>query len=379
MNITIDSAALRLVCVNAAKNLAGRNGLPIMHCFLFETTDELLVVKTSDGENWSNYCVPANITVMDGERQKFCIEATTFLNMLDELPSQPIGIDVKGNTGTIRYQNGVANLPVLDTKDFPRPLESAKKEVRLSVPLLRDIINRNLFAVADDELRPVMNGICFDFRGKELVTASADQSRLCRYTHPDVEWESDAYIVTKRCAQLMLVLIEHHAKRLGKGEVGEVTLAFSEKNVTIYAGKDSLHCRLISGSYPNYNAVIPQKSPYQLEVNRLEMISAIRRVMVMSSEDSPTIELSAYYGRLVLRANNVDFSSSSEEKLSCRWNGGEGFRIGLSGIFLKEILSYLATEEVSVELTNEKTAAVFRGVGDEEDVLMLLMPRLISS
>lgn len=379
MDITVDSSSLHTVCVNASKTTPTKSSLPITACLLIEITTDSLLVTTTDMENWSLYTLPADISFQDNESKTFCIEKTALLSMLRELPSQPVNISINNNTATIRYANGYAKLPILDAKDFPKPQAiSTEKTLSLSAQMLLGIIEKAMYAISEDILRPVLNGIYFDFTGQELVTVSTDCHSLCRYTHPGIEWERSAFIMSKRCAILVQAMLENHLKQFKKND-SQVLMSFDKKNIKIVAGNDYIISRIIEGKFPNYNLVIPQKALYKLEVNRQALINAIRRTVVFANKESPLLDLEISYGKLIIKTQDICFSTSSEEKVTCRWTGGANFHIGFKGTFLRNTLENIMEEEVTIDLTDESHAGIFKGINSKDDILMLLMPMKLNT
>ena len=138
-------------------------------------------------------------------------------------------------------------------------------------------------------------------------------------------------------------------------------------------------CRLIEGRYPNYNSVIPQNNPHKVTIDRQQLISALRRVSVFSSQASSLIKLRLQNNQIVISAQDIDFSTSAEESLTCQYDGNP-MSIGFKSTFLIDILNNISATEVVIELADPSRAGVIVPVEQEEneDLLMLLMPMMLN-
>ena len=233
-------------------------------------------------------------------------------------------------------------------------------------------INRAVFATADDELRPVMNGIYFDITTEDITMVASDGHKLVRCKTLAAKGnERAAFILPKKPANLM--------KNLLPKEQGTVTIEFDERNAVVTLESYRMVCRLIEGRYPNYNSVIPQNNPYKVTVDRLLLIGALRRVSIFSSQASSLIKLRMQENRIVISAQDIDFSTSAEETLACQY-AGNPMSIGFKSTFLIDILNNISADEVVIELADPSRAGVIVPAEQEEneDLLMLLMPMMLN-
>ena len=164
-------------------------------------------------------------------------------------------------------------------------------------------------------------------------------------------------------------------------EEGEVKMTFDQKNVVFELSNSTLVCRLIEGAYPNYNVVIPQANPNKLLVDRVGLLNAIKRVAVCSNPSTNLIRLDIADNKVVLAAQDVNFSISANETLSCSYEGAP-ITIGFKSTFLVEILTNLETPTILVELADSTRAGVYKPVYDDvqaSSTLMLLMPMMINA
>ena len=246
--------------------------------------------------------------------------------------------------------------------------------VEMDVDVLLAGINKTLFATADDDLRPVMNGVYVNLAGESLTFVATDAHKLVKFTADEAGVNQNAsFILPKKPANLLrnLLLKEEDA----------VKVCFDKKNVVFTFSGSTLTCRLIEGNYPNYNAVIPAANPNRVIVDRVELLNAIKRVAVCSNQATNLIVLSIASNMINLTAQDLDFSYSAKEALSCSYEG-DAITIGFKSTFLVDILSNIETPSVVVELADSSRAGVFKPVYDDKQpysTLMLLMPMMINA
>ena len=233
-------------------------------------------------------------------------------------------------------------------------------------------INRSIFATAQDELRPVMNGIYFDMTPDALAIVASDGHKLVRNKNYTIKSEVPAaFILPKKPATLL--------KNVLQRDGGDVVIRFNERNAEIKFGESTLSCRLIEGRYPNYNSVIPMNNPNQITIDRKSLIGALRRVLPFASDSSQLIRFRVESGKLTLSSEDIDFATSAKEELTCEYSGTP-MSIGFKGPSLTEILNNLDSEEVIVELADPSRAGLIvpSEQPENEDVLMLIMPMLLN-
>ena len=373
MKFTVSSSALFGHLQAISRVINSKNALPILDCFLFEIQDGLLTITVSDSETTMVTSVEVNDCDMNG---RFAVTARTLLDALKEIPEQPLAFQVNLDTLEImvQYQNGKYSLMGQHADEFPlsAKLSDNNVKVELDAQVLLNGINRALFATADDELRPTMNGIYFDITTDDITMVASDGHKLVRCKTVAAKGdERAAFILPKKPANLLKNL-------LGK-EQGQVTIAFDERNAMFTMEGYKMVCRLIEGRYPNYNAVIPQNNPYKVTIDRQLMLGALRRVSIFSSQASSLIKLRLQDNQIVISAQDIDFSTSAEETLVCQYVGNP-MSIGFKSTFLIDILNNISSSEVIVELADPSRAGVIIPAEqvENEDLLMLLMPMTLN-
>ena len=373
MKFIVSSTALSIHLQAVSRVINSKNALPILDCFLFDLQEGTLSVTASDSETTMVTSLEVNESDADG---RFAVTAKTLLDALKEIPEQPLAFDVNINTLEInvQYQNGKYSLMGQNADEFPQLTQLGDNAVRVEIDaeVLLNGINRSVFATADDELRPVMNGIYFDITTDDITMVASDGHKLVRCKTLAARGnERAAFILPKKPANLM--------KNLLAREQGTVTIEFDERNAVFTLENYRMVCRLIEGRYPNYNSVIPQNNPYKVTIDRQSLIGALRRVSIFSSQASSLIKLRLSNNQITISAQDIDFSTSAEETQTCQYDGND-MSIGFKSTFLLDILNNISAEEVVIELADPSRAGVIIPVEQEEneDLLMLLMPMMLN-
>ena len=372
MRFTLSSTALSSKLNMLAKVIGAKNSLPILDCFLFEVTNGEMTVTASDSDN----VIKSTIALTENEGEgEFCVPNRVILDALKELPEQPLSFEVDTDTYAIKiaYQNGLYNFTGQNAEEYPRTqgMNDACTSITLPTTVLIDNISRTLFATASDELRPVMNGVYFDLRPDALAIVASDGHKLVRNRNYTIKSETpSSFNLPKKPASLL--------KNILSKDSDDAVIKFDDRSAEITFGDGMMRCRLIDGRYPNYNSVIPN-NPNEITVDRKGLISALRRVLPFASESSQLVRFSIEPGRLEVSSEDLDFSTSAKEQLSCEYSGNP-LSIGFKGSSLNEVLSNLSSDNIILQLADPSRAGIIVPAEqpENEDVLMLIMPMLLN-
>lgn len=373
MKFVVSSATLLSHLQAISRVINSKNTLPILDCFLLELDGNVLTITAADNETRLETKIEVNSSEGTGSL------AINFKNLLDplrELPDQPLTFDVNDETLEIYiyYHNGKYNFVGLKGDEYPRPkeLNESAIELTISAATLFNGINRTVFATADDELRPVMNGIYFDITTDDLTFVASDGHKLVRIIHKDVKGNGkSSFILSKKPANLLRSLLSK--------EDGMVEVKFDENNAYITMSNFVMICRFVEGRYPNYNSVIPQNNSNNVTLDRLALLNALKRVSVFSNPASSLVKLQLSEDKIVLSAQDIDFLISAEEMIPCQYNGNV-MNIGFKAVFLIDILNNIPSTDVKIELSDPSRAGIILPAENEEneDMLTLLMPMMLN-
>ena len=374
MRFTVSSSALSSKLNMLAKVIGSKNSLPILDCFLFQVANGEMSITASDSDNVIKSTLA--LTDHDGEGE-FCVPNRVILDALKELPEQPLHFDVDaaGEAVAIKivYQNGLYNFTGQSAEEYPRTqsMNDACTTVSLPTEMLINNISRSLFATANDEFRPVMNGIYFDLTADALAIVASDGHKLVRSKNFTIKSESpSAFNLPKKPASLL--------KNILSKDGDDAIIKFDDRSAEIQFTDGVMRCRLIDGRYPNYNSVIPN-NPNEVTVDRRGLQSALRRVLPFASESSQLIRFHIESGRFEVSSEDIDFSTSAKEQMSCEYNGSP-ISIGFKGSSLMEILSNLTSDNIIIQLADPSRAGIIVPAEqpENEDILMLIMPMLLN-
>lgn len=374
MKFTVSSTALLNLLQATGKVISNKNTLPILDYFLFELNDGILKITASDLET----TLVGTLAIENIEEEGIiAIPAKRVLDTLREFPEQPLTIEANDSTWevSISWKSGKLVIPGTSGLSYPKP-SSLEAENASTIEVVADSllngIEKTIFATADDEMRPVMNGIYINIDTDNVIFVATDAHKLVKNNLKMNTGIQSSFILPKKPANLL--------KGILPKEEEPIKIEFDKKNVIFSLSKYILICRLIEGTYPNYNAVIPANNPNKVTVDRVEFMNSIKRVAVSSNPSTNLIKLDIESNLVKLTAQDIDYSVSAEESISCSYEG-DPIVIGFKSTFLTEILANLQTEQIVIELADSTRAGVFKPVGDEDenqDILMLLMPMIIN-
>lgn len=374
MRFNLSSTALSSRLLTLSRVPASKNSLAILDCFRFGVHNNQLTITASDNENvmWN----VLNLDECDGEGD-FCVNSKTILNAVRELPEQPLSLEVNFDEMkiSINYQNGNYGFPINSSEEWPAltPVDDNAVSLSVTADALLGGLSRSLFATAQEELRPVMNGIYFDLTPEYLAVVASDGHKLVRNQYLTVKSETLAsFIMPKKPATLL--------KNVLSKDGGDVVIRFDGRAAEVNYGDGVLYCRLIEGHYPNYNAVIPSDNPNLLTIDRKILLSAVRRMLPFASDTSELIRFHLENGKLELSAQDIDFATNAKESITCEYNGAP-MSIGFKGSSIIEILSNLESDNITIQLADPSRPGVIvpEDQPENESVTMLAMPMLLEN
>jgi DNA polymerase III subunit beta len=370
MKFIVSSSALlkQLQQINGVINT--NTVLPILEDFLFEIEKNKLTVVATDLETVMK--IRMDIEAKDSGR--VCIPARILMDSLKNLPDQPLTFNIDKNFGVeITSDNGKYKVMGENPDNFPKePASDDTNGFTISSSALLTAINKTLFAVSNDDLRPAMTGVYFELDKKGIVFVATDAHRLVRYRRKDVSCpKSDNFIVPKKPLNLLKGALPDNED--------ELTLSYNSNHLFVNHGSTQLVCRLIDARFPDYKVVIPTDNPYKMTIGRTDFQSALRRVSIFSNKSTNQVALNISGSELQLAAQDVDFSFEGNERMKCQYDG-ENMQIAFNAKFLIEMLSGTPSEEVKVELSTSTKAGIIKPVEEDEneELLMLVMPLMLN-
>ena len=373
MKLIISSSELLRGVMAVAKAIPAKSPLPILENFLFDLKENILAITASDSELTLKTQVEVESTVEEG---RIAVPAKHMMDLLKELPDQPLTISTSSDSSFVcSWASGESTLPYFPAEDYPEISGTDDTAVTLQFPAqsLVDGISSTIYATADDEIRPAMNGIYFDIDLASTTLVASDSHKLICYTTTDVKAsEKASFILHKKPAAILKAIIGKDAET--------VDVSFDSKNAVFKFGQTMVICRLVVGKYPKYRDVIPQNNSNILRINRTQLLNTVKRVSVCSNKASNHIKFDLKSGCLMVSAQDLGFSIAAHETLACQYDG-EDLTIGFKSPFIIEILSNMNCGELVMKFLDSKRAALVVPAETEEEsekICGIIMPIMIS-
>ena len=373
MEFKVSSATLLKGILDVSKAIPSKTALPILENFLFVVKGSILEITASDQELTLRTCVELDTTVQDGS---IAVPARQIIELFKALPDQPVTIRTSSDSSfECLWSNGNSSLPYFPAEDYPAIKGAGEDALSVKFPAqtLVEGINGTIYATADDEMRPAMNGIFFDISETSTTLVASDSHKLICYTTADVEAQQTAsFILHKKAAAVLRSTID----KLD----GTVDVTFDANTVVFTIGSTMMVCRLVVGKYPRYREVIPQNNSNILKIDRQRLLGTVRRVAVCANKASNHIKLDLAPGQIEITAQDLGFAIAAYEKLDCEYNGAP-LSIGFKSSFLIEILSNMTCETLVIKFADSRRAALILPAEEDstnEKICGIIMPIMVS-
>lgn len=373
MKFVISSSVLSSRLMTIGRVIVQKNTIPILDCFCFDIQGTTLTITASDND--TTLTAKAELNECDSD-VRFAVNAKTLQDAIKEIPDQPLECYL--NTGsyelTVEYQNGQYKLMGQSAEEYPTPAisDETRLEFDLECQKLVPSITRCMIAAANDTLRPQLNTICFDIHSQEvsLVSSNGNQLALTKLAMPELNAEG-SYLLGTRPASLLKGM-------LAKAE-GNVHFSIGQRTAIVHTEEYSLTSRLVEGRFPNYRSVIPQDNPNIVTVNRLALVSALRRVLVFANAQAVLVKFRLGPNTMNISSQDIDFGKSAEENMLCDYMGTP-MRIAFKGSVLLDLINNIEGDDITLKLSDPSRAGLIVPAKQKEgeEVLMLIMPSVFN-
>jgi DNA polymerase-3 subunit beta len=370
MKFIVSSSQLLKQLQHIAGVINANTVLPILEDFLFEVEKNKLNVVATDLET----VMRVQLDIEAKDSGKVCIPARILIDSLKNIPDQPLTFNIDKNFAVeITSDNGKYKVMGENPENFPKePAADDTTSFTMTASALITAINKTLFAVSNDDLRPAMTGVYFELNNDYVQFVATDAHRLVRYKRTDVKApKADSFIVPRKPLNLLKAALPDNQD--------EITLNYNSNHLFVKHGTTQMSCRLIDARFPDYKVVIPADNPYKMTVGKGDFQSALRRVNVFSNKSTNQVVLNISGSELQLAAQDVDFSFEGNERMKCQYDG-EDLAIAFNARFLIEMLNAADSDEVRMELATPTKAGIIKPteVDAEEELLMLVMPLMLN-
>lgn len=371
MNFIVSSAALLKELTKINGVITANPVVPILENFLFEIENKKLTITASDLQT----SIIAELEVGAKTDGSVAVPARILIDTLKNLPEQPVTISVNEENFAIEISsdNGRYKLAGENAADFPKVQAITNGEIiDFSTEILRHAVNNTIFATSNDELRPAMTGVFIKFSDSSTTFVATDGHRLVRYRRVDIASEKESSIIIPRKALNLL-------KTTLPEDDSTVVVEYNQSNAFFKFGNIRMVCRLIDERFPDYENVIPLDNENEIIIDRLELMSSLRRISIYANKTTNQVRMKFLGSELQISAEDLDFSSEANERLSCQ-HDGEDIEIGFNAKLIVELLNTLHSNQVRLTLSRPNKAGLFYPVekADNEDILMLAMPVMLN-
>lgn len=376
MKITVSKTELYNKLKTVGRIIQRTNTLPQCDYFMFNIVNNELEITGSD----SSGIIRGKVNLVDIENPsslslKFLVDKP-IMEAVKELSEQPIVIEIDEKTFHVKvcYKNGVFDggfeMQGCSSDAFPAiVMDDEPISISLERSILLEGLKSALPFIANDTLRPVMNGVYIHSKDDKIIFVATDSNILSLREYP-IAFPEFGTIIPGKTAKMITDII-------GESKESQIKISISSKNISVITESYTLIYRLIEGRYPNYRGVIPKEFKSSSTVNISEIKSALSRVIVFANKNSILTTIDVNAGAIQINAQDIDYSTSAAETIFCEFDG-DPVKIGFNGNKLIETLSAISSEECVIELTDPSRAAIIHPVG-VEGVTLLIMPLTINN
>lgn len=365
MRFTISREKLQEGLAAVAPTVPAKTTLPVLANILLETTERGIRLSGTD----LDIAVSGEVSAEVEASGAMTVPARKLTDIARELPPAPVKIAAMGEQRMVlecgRSKFKLLGLPRDEFPSFPQVRFEDSWRVRSGD--LQNLISHTSFAVSVEESRPILNGVLWELRADHMRMVATNGHRLACMDVPmsaPTRVASDLIIPPKAL---------EHVRRLFPAEE-ELEIAQGENHLGFRSPFTSVFTRLIEGPYPNYEQVIPRDNDRVAVADKVALISALRRMSVIASDQTHRIRLSFNAGLLRFSVQTPDLGEAQDE-LAIRFTG-DPIDIGFNANYLLEILKYMPTEEVRLTLKAPERAATVEPEGSTQpgSYLCLVMP-----
>ena len=373
MKFTIDRADLLRSLTNVHSVVERRNTIPILANVLMRADKDSLSLTTTD----MDLEIVESVGAKTATAGAITVPAHTLYDIVRKLPDAA-NVEFSSGTGDttllVKAGKSTFRLGCLPTEDFPKMGSTEKFSYSFSVPAadLRTLIDRTRFAISNEETRYYLNGIYLhaaESDGVSVLRAVAtDGHRLARFEMPLPEGAKDmpGVIIPRKAINEIRKLIDEAGDSIEIG-LSDNKLKFSFDHVTMTT-------KLIDGTFPDYERVIPKNNDKFLEVNPAAFASAVDRVSTISSEKSRAVKLTLNGKTMTLSANSPDSGSASEE-IEVRFNSG-AMEIGFNSAYLMDVTRQIKGEGCRISLSDPASPTIIQDIADNSSLYVLMPMRV---
>jgi DNA polymerase-3 subunit beta len=369
MKLTIERGALLRALAHVQSVVERRNTIPILANVLIDAQKGKLALTATD----MDIAIVENVAAEMAKGGSATVHAHTLYDIVRKLPEgSQVGIETIGDKGQVALRAGRSNfsLASLPADDFPRMTGGElPHQFELASAELKNLIEKTRFAISTEETRYYLNGIYLHAAQsngiKVLRAVATDGHRLARVEMPlPAGAENVSGVILPR-----KTVLELH-KLISETDVA-VGVALSDTRVRFTVGDLILTSKLIDGTFPDYERVIPASNDKSMEVDRASFAAAVDRVATVSTDKTRAVKLALAKNQLTLSASSPD-AGTAEEEIEVRY-GGAALEIGFNARYLLDIAEQIEGEGARFRMSDPASPTLVEDMADST-ALYVLMP-----
>ena len=358
-----------------SRAVSSRSTLPVLANVLFRTEDAGLKLTATNLEIGITCWVPGKIDT-DGA---ITVPARLITDLVNSLPSgDKVDLELQGATMLrIRSSLGETHIKGIDAEDFPAiPTAGDRPTTRIAQGVLRRALDETAFAAATDEARPILTGVLARFEGATVTLAAADNYRIAVKTVPLLDPVEDTSIVVpaRSLTELSRVLADND-------EPVDIVLAPARNQILFHLEGIDLVSRLIDGQFPNYQTVLPKSYSTRAVMDRDDLLKAVKLAALIAGTSANIVKIQvggadgdAGTGLMVTANAEVGDNEGRVEAAV----EGDGTTIAFNARYLTDVLQNVDAEQFALELNGPLSPGVFRPIGDDQYVHVVMPVRTAS-
>lgn len=343
--------------------IGSRSTLPILSNVLLETEGDRLWLTSTDLEVSVKCSIPAEIE----EGGSTTLPAKKLFSIIRELASSELAMEVDDkNSASITCGSSFFKILGLPREEFPPlPKLDAGFAYTLDQAVLKDMLSKTAYAASSDETRQFLNGVLLSFKNDKLTAVATDGRRLALIEHEmecPKDAEGDIIVPSKAVNELLHSL----------GNEGTIKIRAVKNQITFEFGDQVLFSKLIEGNYPNFRQVIPSQAEHRIQIERETLLSAVKRVALLTSDRSNSVKLTFAKNKVEVSAQTQDIGEA-HESIPIKFTGAE-LNVAFNPEFIMDPLRHLTSDEVYLEFNDELSPGVIKC---DTPFLYVLMPMRI--
>lgn len=337
-----------------------KSTIPILTNIHLELKDNQLRLTATDLEASMLY----KLATENSSPGAVCVPARRLFDVIHELPDIPLEISCSNNRATIKSANGNYRITGIDPEEFPRLNEGIATKSSFACKTQEFVHNLNTaaFACSKDDTRTTLMGVLLEMQTAGLNYVATDGHRLIKISTPFTNADQQQVILPTKTISLL--------SRACTAD--EILIALSDDSALLRCGNVTFVSRLISGTYPHYNKVMPRENNLTATLDREQFFNALKRVRLLSHKNKRAIALAFSRENLIISGNDSENNNDAEESLPAVFDG-EPVKIGMNADYVMDALRQLSSEQVVIKIKDEATGVYVEPLPQAPDTIITIV------